>query len=46
LHLGQTYPKPLVSHATARQEALRAFHSLKVSRYGSTKLPVHFPGED
>ena len=38
LHLGQTYPKPIVNHATARQEALNAFHSLKISRYGSTKL--------
>jgi deoxyribodipyrimidine photo-lyase len=43
LHLGQTYPTPIVSHATARQEALNAFHSLKASRYDSTKLPVRFP---
>lgn len=37
-HLGQTYPKPIVDHATARQKALSAFHSLKVLRSGSRKL--------
>jgi deoxyribodipyrimidine photo-lyase len=40
LHLGQNYPKPIVNHATARQEALNAFHSLKVCGHGSIKLPV------
>ena len=38
VYLGQTYPKPIVSHPTARQEALNAFHSLKLSRNSSTKL--------
>jgi len=45
LHLGQTYPKPIVNHATARQEALSAFHLLKMSRYAATKLPIRLPGE-
>ncbi len=36
--LGQTYPKPIVDHATARQDALSSFHSLKVLRSGSRKL--------
>jgi deoxyribodipyrimidine photo-lyase len=44
LRLGQTYPKPIVNHATARQEALNAFQSLKVSRQRSTTLPARLPG--
>jgi deoxyribodipyrimidine photo-lyase len=32
LRLGRTYPKPIVDHATARQEALNAFRSLKTAR--------------
>jgi deoxyribodipyrimidine photo-lyase len=31
LQLGRTYPKPMVDHATARQEALEAFRSLKTA---------------
>jgi deoxyribodipyrimidine photo-lyase len=44
LHLGQTYPKPIVDHVTARRQALDAFHSLKASGYGATKLPARSPG--
>jgi len=33
LRLGHTYPKPIVDHATARQQALQAFQALKASRH-------------
>jgi len=33
--LGETYPRPIVDHATARQEALAAWQSLRTRRTGT-----------
>lgn len=32
VHLGKTYPRPIVDHATAREQALAAFKTLKESQ--------------